>query len=475
MNLTTRLLIAFFGVVLISGLLLYDVLVDQVELGISQSTEETMVDTAHLVAELIEPLFVANDLSLLSQAMTDYADRSPEAVIFDVIKHQTSFNIYVTDAQGIVLFDSTDQHTGADFSEWNDVLLTLKGRYGARATRLDPNNEFTTVLHVAAPIVVNDNIAGVVSVTKSKLSLQPYVERIQQTVLANSSLLLFGALGVCLVLAFWLTRSIRQLVSYANNVVGNRRSPPPEFSEPEFRQLSQAMTAMRHRLDGKEYVEEYIETLTHEIKSPVAAIKGALELIDENMANEDRQRFLSNIQHEANRLEEIAGRLLHLASLEHRDTLSNTAEVDLAGIVSSQINDRALQLEEKHISTVSDLAPAVLNGDSFLITQAVSNLLDNAIKHAPEHTQIEICLQTSGPSTCLSVTDHGMGIPGYAKPRVFERFYSLPHPVSGKKSTGLGLSFVKQIADLHDATILLEDADPGCRVKIIFDHTQTTS
>ena len=473
MNITVRLLLAFLIVVLASVYVLYDN-ISQIELGLGLSTEETMVDTANLLAELIEEEFVTGSLVNLQEASHDYTTRSLTALIKDVSKTNASLRVYVTDSQGIVMFDSEGETVGQDFSQWNDIYLTLRGRYGARATRIDPGDEMTTVLHVGAPIVRNDEIVGVVSVAKSKESLSPYIEYIRETIVSEGSKLLLYALCICLVLAFWLTHSIRKLVTYANNVVGNTGPPPPAFSEPEFKQLSEAMQAMRHRLDGKEYVEQYIESLTHEIKSPVAAIKGALELIDADMPATDREKFLANIHHEIDRLETIASRLLHLAELEHKATLDQQENVDLADILAEQVSARELLFKEKALQVVEEYKPATVTGDSFLLKQAVNNILDNAITHAPQGSTITLGL-TNGPTEgpTISIRDEGPGIPDYALPKVFDRFFSLPHPTTGKKSSGLGLSFVRQILDLHNAEITLTNQYPGVEAKITF-HTQST-
>ena len=478
MSLTNRLLITFFSVVLISGYLFYDMIIDQLELGISQSTEETMIDTANLLAELVENEITTRNLTHLNQAVDDYTKRNLKATIHDIVKTKPSLRVYITDDDGVVIHDSGGEAVGEDFSQWNDIYLTLQGEYGARSTRLDPQDELSTILHVAAPIIVGRDIVGVVTLAKSKLSLQPYVERIQNTMLYNGLLLLLVSLGVCLLLAFWLTRSIRRLVSYADNVAGNTGPPPPVFSEPEFNQLSAAMQAMRRRLDGKEYVADYIESLTHEIKSPVAAVKGALELIDENMPVPDRERFFANMQHEMERLEEITGRLLELAELEHMDELNHAGQVDLNEILQKLIGIRSIQCLAKRIDIVTSSVPSTVYGDEFLLTQAINNLLDNAMNYSAPDSKIEVTLTRNKESSIISIRDYGPGIPNYAKDKVFDRFFSLPNPVTGKKSTGLGLSFVRQIMTLHNAEISIETPDqgsgPGTEIKIIFNNYKTT-
>ena len=98
---------------------------------------------------------------------------------------------------------------------------------------------------------------------------------------------------------------------------------------------------------------------------------------------------------------------------------------------------------------------ATVEGDPFLLRRAVSNLLDNALDFSPEGGQVALGLSLQGRWACITVCDQGPGIPAYAQDKVFEKFYSLARPHSRKKSTGLGLSFVKEIASLHRGRVEL--------------------
>ena len=111
---------------------------------------------------------------------------------------------------------------------------------------------------------------------------------------------------------------------------------------------------------------------------------------------------------------------------------------------------------QRHIRIrVAADADAVVQADPFLLRRAVSNLLDNALDFSPQDGLVELGLHQDGRWVCITVCDQGAGIPGYAEDKVFEKFYSLARPHSRKKSTGLGLSFVKEIASLHRGRIAL--------------------
>ena len=104
---------------------------------------------------------------------------------------------------------------------------------------------------------------------------------------------------------------------------------------------------------------------------------------------------------------------------------------------------------------------AWVEGEAFLLRRAIGNLLANAVEFSPAGGLIRLSVQLRPRSVDVSVRDHGPGIPDYADQRVFEKFYSLARPATGKRSTGLGLAFVKEIAELHHGRVTLRNADGG--------------
>ena len=104
---------------------------------------------------------------------------------------------------------------------------------------------------------------------------------------------------------------------------------------------------------------------------------------------------------------------------------------------------------------------ASVEGEAFLLRRALANLIDNALDFSPANAKVTLRLLVNPRSVDVSVRDHGPGIPDYAEDKVFEKFYSLARPHSRKKSTGLGLPFVKEIAELHHGRVTLKNAPEG--------------
>ncbi|NNJ92501.1 MAG: two-component system sensor histidine kinase CreC, partial [Gammaproteobacteria bacterium] len=219
----------------------------------------------------------------------------------------------------------------------------------------------------------------------------------------------------------------------------------------------QALESMRIALDGKSYVSDYVQTLTHELKSPIAAIRGASELLNEDMPEADRARFLNNIENETQRMQELVDRLLELASLEYRPDLDDIQPINLHELLLDVV-DSLLPVAQKRQITIklNEEAHHQISGNYFLLSKAITNIVKNAVEFSPDEAEITISTVKRDNTITINICDQGQGIPDYAKDKIFERFYSLPRP-DGRKGSGLGLSFVKEIASLHHAEIRISD------------------
>jgi len=469
MPLGIRIFLVYVLFIGLTGYFVLNTVMEEIRPGVRQSTEETLVDTANLMAEILRDDFKAGTLSQnrWPELLKAYGERQPKASIWGLPKNQVNHRIYVTDAKGIVVLDSSGVAVGQDYSRWNDVLLTLRGEYGARSSRSDPNDANSSVMHVGAPIRDNGQIIGVVTVAKPNSSLQPYVDRTERRLLAYGAGLiglglLFGAL-----LSWWLSAALRRLTAYAKAVSEGRRVEVPHYRGGELEQLATAVEQMRTQLEGKAYVERYVHTLTHELKSPLAAIRGAAELLQGEMPLAQRQRFVSNIDSESVRMQQLIERLLNLAQVEQRQGLEERVVVPLAGLVDELLSAQAGRIEGKRLrvdqAIPGDLA---LTGEPFLLRQALGNLLENALDFTPVNGVLRFSAERIGEQIEFKLFNQAEAIPEYALPRLSERFYSLPRPDSGRKSTGLGLNFVEEVVELHGGTLSIGNVEGGVEVTL---------
>ena len=464
MKIGLRIFLGYFLIVGLAGFFVMRVFVEEVKPGVRQAMEDTLVDTSNALA-----LLAAHDLQAgtmdrgrFAAAVDALAQRDVDAKIWNYHKRHADYRIYVTDARGIVVYDSAKQDVGKDYSRWNDVYLTLRGKYGARSSRADPKDEASSVMHVAAPVLdANGKIIGSLTVAKPNGRIQPFIENSQQEILRKGWWLLGLSFLIGVLVTLWLSRSLAKLGSYAKAVTSGERVSPPDLGRNEIGDLGRALATMRDKLDGKQYVEQYVQTLAHEMKSPLAAIRAATEVLEGDPPEAERERFLAHVGTQSARLSAMIDKVLALAAVEYRQSLDRLESVDLAAVLAKAVADLAPRLEQRQLRVEVDApGPAVLRGNAFLLGQAISNLLENALEFSPPGGVIEARLRREGERWRLSIADRGPGVPDFAVARVFERFYSLPRP-DGARSSGIGLSFVREVAALHGGEAWLRNREGG--------------
>ncbi|MDW5502029.1 two-component system sensor histidine kinase CreC [Pseudomonas lundensis] len=461
MRIGLRLLLGYFLIVAVAGYFVLSIFVQEVKPGVRRATEGTLVDTANLLAQIARLDMQRGDVAhgQLAQAFAQLNQRPIGANIAGIRKDRSEYHVYLTDQQGKVIFDSSDKALGQDYSRWNDVYLTLRGQYGARSTRSDPQDENTSVMYVAAPVLEQGKIIGVLSVGKPNSTMTPVIKRSERRILWAGALLLGIALLIGLGFVWWINRSIGRLVHYADGVAQGKSVPLPKMGGHELTLLAQALDSMRVKLEGKAYIEQYVHTLTHELKSPLAAIRGAAELLQEQPPAATAQRFLTNIEQQSARIQQLVDKLLVQARLESRPGL-DLAPQAMATLVRQAVAGKEAQATRRGVLLQLEGAEEfTLSGDGLLISQALTNLLDNALDFTPAGGIIRVRGERQEGHYQITISDDGSGIPDYALDKVFERFYSLARS-DKPKSSGLGLNFVQEVARLHRGSIQLSNRQP---------------
>lgn len=467
MRLGLRLFLGFFLIVGLAAFFVMRVFVDEVKPGVRQAMESTLVDTANVLAAMAADDLKAGDIAdgRFARDLARVRQRDPGAMIWSFPKDRIDYRVTVTDARGIVVFDSEGLDLGRDNSRWNDVYRTLRGEYGARSSPEAPGSE-RTVMHVAAPVhdpQAPDALIGVLTVAKPNHSIEPFIEASQRSIMRQGAWLIGLSALVGVLMTWWLMRGIGRLNRYAQAVAAGEPVPPPPPRRDEIGDLGRALEDMRRKLEGKAYVEQYVQSLTHEMKGPLAAIRGAAELLQEPLPEAERQRFARHIQQQQLRLTETIDKLLALAEVEQHGWLQRREPVDLAALLeeAAAALEPRLAADGLRLEIEGAAQPVTVLGDAFLLRQALANLLDNALAFSPPGGTIALLLEATDGQARLRVRDAGPGVPEFAATRVFERFYSLPRPRSGLRSSGLGLPFVREVARLHGGEAWLRNREGG--------------
>ncbi len=218
---------------------------------------------------------------------------------------------------------------------------------------------------------------------------------------------------------------------------------------------------------------EFVSNVSHEIKTPLTAIKASVEtLLEPGLNNEEMGNLLKIIGRHTDRLTSIVEDILSLSKLEQEKGQDATrfSEALLENVINAAVADCRVKAEAKGISLLVNCNSSIVaRMDSSLMEQAVVNLVDNAIKYSDDKGSVEVGAGREDGKILISVKDHGCGIPQEHLPRIFERFYRVDRARSRKLGgTGLGLSIVKHIANVHGGRVEVESAvGKGSRFTII--------
>lgn len=475
MHLGLRLFFGFFVITGIAAVFLLRVFLGEVKPSVREAIEDGLVDSANLMAEQVAPDLRALppggtlDGSRFAVALRAALERPLDARIWGLHKTAVGVRVYVTDAAGRLVFDSGGRlPAGEDFSRWRDVVLTLRGEYGARTSREREGDDRSSVLHVAAPVKAADGaVIGVLTLAKPVLGVQPFVDRAERKIFVAGMWMLGLSLAIGVAVTLWAVVAVRRLRRYAQQASRGAAVPVPALPG-ELGELARAMGEMRERLDHHAEVEQAVRALTHELKSPLAAIRGAAELLNDELPRADRERFATQVGDQVDRLHELVDRALELSKLQSLRAPRKVEAVAFSALVHRQcaLLAPALAQHGLRIDWLADDAGAQVEGDADALALAVSNLLTNAVAFAPDGSAIDCEVSRRDGQLVFALRDRGPGAPDYALPRLGERYFSTRRPRDGAKGSGLGLAIVQQVAALHGGELSFEPATPGLRVQL---------
>lgn len=225
----------------------------------------------------------------------------------------------------------------------------------------------------------------------------------------------------------------------------------------EFVMLEQNFNKMTKELRGMDFMrKDFISNVSHEIKTPIAAIAGFTEILEgDGLSEEEKTEYLGLIKEEAMRLTRLCESMLNMSRLDNQEIVARKESVN----ISEQIRKSIIFLSDKWGNKNQEfdlfLENIVVESDPDLLYQVWVNLLDNAIKYAPENSVISIGGKEEGSLVSISIMDKGAGIEPQKIEHIFDQFYQCEESHK-KQGNGLGLSIVKRIMELLDGEILCE-------------------
>ena len=202
--------------------------------------------------------------------------------------------------------------------------------------------------------------------------------------------------------------------------------------------------------------KEFIDTISHEIKTPISSIEGFAELLkDENLSKEEKEEYIKIIKEESDRLLHLSSNILKLSKLQNQTYIVHKEEFSVAEQIRKIISTLEPKWRQKNLKVQVELIETNFVGDEELIYQVWMNLIDNAIKFSKESGKIEVKMQEEENKIRVEIKDEGEGMEEKEIQKIFQKFYQVDHSRS-EEGSGLGLAIVKRIIELSKGEIKVE-------------------
>ena len=376
--------------------------------------------------------------------------------------------IYVTDKDGLLVLDSRGLTLGKDMRDANEVESALSGvtdstsvvmeeAAGSKKARGAVIEYFlkSRFLNASNPIYGNNGeIIGTVVVVAPLIDLmgESYLLRFIFYIFVIS--LLFGFLG-----SYRISRNINRIQKYTSNLFGGEDVLMPDLNN-QFNKLARTIRDARADVELKDDVEQYIDTLAHELRTPITGIQLTAENLLTPMSDKQRKRFVENILESNRHMDILVNRLLELSRIERREALKNVEMLNIKEAVNTVLKapSRVKTILDKDLNIDIQISSnATLNGEKILLEQAIGNIVNNALDFSPASGKITMKASQTNNAITIIVLDDGAGIPPQVINKLFTRFFSVTRPDTGTRGNGLGLRFVRKIMKLHGGEVSLQN------------------
>lgn len=380
------------------------------------------------------------------------------STVLETAQMTTLIGVRVLDAHGTVVGGTAE--IGLNFAHVSEVETALKGVYAsalrAREVRSAPSELITLSrgtgvrVFVAFPILTSGRVLGVVYLSRTPKSvLRHLYEERYKAILALMTVLIIAS-SLAILISRTISRPIAELLDRTRKVTSGELTNIEPLARPgtlEMSELSEGISQMARTLsDRAAYIRTLANHVSHEFKTPLTSIEGAVELLQDHhdsMSEEERSRFLNSIAGSSARLRVLLDRLLELARAENTDPASErTALLPV-------IQDLAAA-QQGSIEFTVQVAPGL---QAMITREELEIVLDNLIENAIQHGASRISITADrGKRITLRVRDNGVGITEANRSRIFEHFFTTRRESGG---TGLGLGIVQALLTAHGGSIKL--------------------
>lgn len=427
-----------------------------------QQTREDLEHQAELLAMAVEAEVRLARRDAPLAVIPDLGDPLSDRLL--AAKQATWSGIELTDARGIVSATSGIE-LGEDLSSRPEVAQALAGRRGGAVRPRPPFRELPSLsgpgrragvwVFVAVPIQVDGEVLGALVVSRTPREELQALYGMAPRAFVGSVVAVLATLALAAGAGVLATRSLQVLDAGADRIARGDLDGVAALARPELshvaevagvaRSVRRAAVRLRERLD---YIGEFASNVSHEFKTPLATLRGTVELmIDEgaDMPDAQRERFLANATREIDRLERLVTGLLALA---RADQAHGGEVVDLDGLLHRVGQRLGVEVEGRALPT---------RGAAVQLEAVLENLVRNARDHGGPDVTVRLVALDEPEHTGFAVVDDGVGITAANLPHVFDRFFTTRR---GEGGTGLGLALARAVVLQHGGTIEVR-SEPG--------------
>lgn len=308
---------------------------------------------------------------------------------------------------------------------------------------------------MAFPVVVDGRVRGVIYVSRTPDHILRNLYRERGKVAAALVLVLLAASAIGLVFVRTIARPMRELASRAEDITNGRAEaigPLKRHGTRELASLTQSFMTMAKRLqDRSDYLSSFANHVSHELKSPLTAIKGAAELMrdaETSMTAEERERFLSNVLKDSERISVLLDRLREMARADNPELGGTVSMAAVAQALHERFEDFQIGLDAE------GTPPLAMSAENAHIV--FGHLVDNSARHGA--TAVTITAREQGGALRVHIQDNGAGVSDGNRARIFDPFFTTRRAEGG---TGMGLGIVRALLRAHGGDIALEPSDGG--------------
>ena len=309
-------------------------------------------------------------------------------------------------------------------------------------------------------------------VSRESRNINERMDSLRKLLLWQAAVLIPVALLIAVIFSVLISNSLRRLGRAIRRLGGGELSGPIKVRGPQdVHELGEQLDWLRRRLIAlQEQKTSFLHHVSHELKTPLTAIREAAELLDEGIMGKltpDQAEVTGILLENSLQLQTQVESLLNFNLALSEEKLSRRQPLEISTLVPAAVRKHELTLKSRGMKVQLDLEPVKVNGDEKQLQVVIDNLLSNAIKYSPDGTQISISLRRENHQAIMDVIDQGWGVAPEDRQHLFEPFFQGRSPSTGPvRGTGLGLSLVRRYLDMHGGSVELLDREQGAHFRV---------